>query len=284
MGGGPVLAIVPAVVNIDTLNPKFSPQLQGLRHTPFTHDLSVEQSVSAIHPPTSLTVFVGLHVPLPLLIYPSGHIQIIVRTGAVGVTSHSAGLLHGSKVKQGSTHSSFMHARRAGQSVSALQVGSGSVMVSYRMATQFSAVSLMVSGGHLQTMVRKGSVSSTTHDCCGGHTCDNMHGLEHCWLIQANCVEQSASCVHSGFSGFAVLKPQEPGHGSLHCSFIHAMLLVHSALMVHSGRQFGGIPTYCNKQLQEASSFTILHCEYGPHGEGMHGFLGLGSCLRSGEG
>uniref|UniRef100_A0A1A9ZCR4 Uncharacterized protein n=1 Tax=Glossina pallidipes TaxID=7398 RepID=A0A1A9ZCR4_GLOPL len=80
------------------------------------------------------------------------------------------------------------------------------------------------------------------------------------------------------------LKPQEPGHGSLHCSFIHAVLLGHSALMVHSGRQFGGIPTYCNKQLQEASSFTILHCEYGPHGEGMHGFLGLGSCLRSGEG
>uniref|UniRef100_A0A1A9ZCR0 Uncharacterized protein n=1 Tax=Glossina pallidipes TaxID=7398 RepID=A0A1A9ZCR0_GLOPL len=115
MGGGPVLAIVPAVVNIDTLNPR------GLRHTPFTHDLSVEQSVSAIHPPTSLTVFVGLHVPLPLLIYPSGHIQIIVRTGAVGVTSHSAGLLHGSKIKQGSTHSSFMHAKRAGQSVSALQ-------------------------------------------------------------------------------------------------------------------------------------------------------------------
>ncbi|KAI9586451.1 hypothetical protein GQX74_002298 [Glossina fuscipes] len=126
MGGGPVFAIVPAVVNIDTLNPKFSPQLQGLRHTPLTHDLSVEQSVSAIHPPTSLTVFVGLHVPLPLLTYPSGHIQIIVRTGAVGVTSHSAGLLHGSKVKQGSTHSSFMHAKRAGQSVSALQVGSGS--------------------------------------------------------------------------------------------------------------------------------------------------------------
>uniref|UniRef100_A0A1B0C315 Uncharacterized protein n=1 Tax=Glossina palpalis gambiensis TaxID=67801 RepID=A0A1B0C315_9MUSC len=87
-----------------------------------------------------------------------------------------------------------------------------------------------------------------------------------------------------GWQAILALKPQEPGHGSLHCSFIHAVLLGHSALMVHSGRQFGGIPTYCNKQLQEASSFTILHCEYGPHGEGMHGFLGFGSSLRFGEG
>uniref|UniRef100_A0A1A9ZCR2 Uncharacterized protein n=1 Tax=Glossina pallidipes TaxID=7398 RepID=A0A1A9ZCR2_GLOPL len=117
-------------------------------------------------------------------------------------------------------------------------------MVSYRMGTQFSAVSLMVSGGHLQTMVRKGSVSSTTHDCCGGHTCDNMHGLEHCWLIQANCVEQSASCVHSGI-GFAASIPQVPGQGSAHLFFIHARFAGHSELPTHSGRQPSyGLPEY----------------------------------------
>lgn len=37
-------------------------------------------------------------------------------------------------------------------------------------------------------------------------------------------------------------KPQEPGQGSRHFSFIHALLLGHSELIVHSGRQFGGDP------------------------------------------
>lgn len=37
--------------------------------------------------------------------------------------------------------------------------------------------------------------------------------------------------------------PQEPGHGSLHFSRMHAWLLGHSELIVHSGRQFGGLPT-----------------------------------------
>lgn len=36
--------------------------------------------------------------------------------------------------------------------------------------------------------------------------------------------------------------PQEPGHGSLHFSLIHAKLLVHSELIIHSGLQFGGFP------------------------------------------
>ena len=36
--------------------------------------------------------------------------------------------------------------------------------------------------------------------------------------------------------------PQEPGHGSLHFSFMHALLLGQSGFMVHSGLQFGGLP------------------------------------------
>lgn len=37
-------------------------------------------------------------------------------------------------------------------------------------------------------------------------------------------------------------EPQEPGHGSLHFSLMHALLLEHSELIEHSGRQLGGEP------------------------------------------
>lgn len=48
--------------------------------------------------------------------------------------------------------------------------------------------------------------------------------------------------------------------------------------MVHSGRQFGGTPMYVGEQEQLGTPLTSLHCEYGPHGEGMHGLRGGSSC------
>jgi hypothetical protein len=38
-------------------------------------------------------------------------------------------------------------------------------------------------------------------------------------------------------------KPQEPGQGSLHFSFMQALLAAHSGLITHSDLQFGGLPT-----------------------------------------
>lgn len=66
--------------------------------------------------------------------------------------------------------------------------------------------------------------------------------------------------------------PHNPGHGSLHFIFIQAKLYEHSLLLTHSGRQFGGDPTYSSKQEQDGDVPWIWHCEYGPHGEGTHGF------------
>lgn len=37
-------------------------------------------------------------------------------------------------------------------------------------------------------------------------------------------------------------KPQEPGQGSRHFSFMHAKCGEHSELIEHSGRQLGGAP------------------------------------------
>lgn len=70
----------------------------------------------------------------------------------------------------------------------------------------------------------------------------------------------------------SALKPQEPGQGSIHFSFWHARLPEHSALIEHSGLQFGAIPIKFGKQEHAGASPTTLHWEYGPHGDGMHGF------------
>jgi hypothetical protein len=75
-----------------------------------------------------------------------------------------------------------------------------------------------------------------------------------------------------------VLGPQDPGHGSLHRVFKHANELAHSLLVVHSGRQFGGFPIISSLHVQAGDSPTTLHCEFGPQGDGTHGFvLGGGS-------
>lgn len=68
------------------------------------------------------------------------------------------------------------------------------------------------------------------------------------------------------------LPPQEPGHGSLHFSFLHARLLGHSESFTHSGRQFGGRPIKFGKQEHAGCVPITLHCELGPQGEGIHGF------------
>lgn len=66
--------------------------------------------------------------------------------------------------------------------------------------------------------------------------------------------------------------PQEPGHGSLHFLFRHAIFDAHSVLLVHSGRQLGGAPMYSGKHVHCAFSPFSVHCELGPQGEGKHGF------------
>lgn len=44
--------------------------------------------------------------------------------------------------------------------------------------------------------------------------------------------------------------------------------------MVHSGRQFGGLPVYCNKQEHDGCPPMSRHSENGPHGDGMQGLEG----------
>ncbi len=42
--------------------------------------------------------------------------------------------------------------------------------------------------------------------------------------------------------------------------------------MVHSGLQFGGLPTKVGKQEQDGLPPMSLHSEFGPQGDGTHGF------------
>lgn len=86
-----------------------------------------------------------------------------------------------------------------------------------------------------------------------------------------------------------VFGPQAPGHGFLHWFLKHANVLVHSSLIVHSGLQFGGFPTIFSEHVQAGDSPTTLHCEFGPQGDGTHGFkfgngsLGITEHLRNGS-
>lgn len=78
--------------------------------------------------------------------------------------------------------------------------------------------------------------------------------------------------------------PHDPGHGSLHFWLIHAKWLEHSELLIHSGLQFGGEPMNSFKQLQDGDSPIGRHSEFGPHGDGWHGFIGSrwGGCSTTG--
>ena len=72
------------------------------------------------------------------------------------------------------------------------------------------------------------------------------------------------------------LSPQDPGQGSLHLFWMQAWLLGQSEFIEHSGLHVGGDPMKEAKQAQEACSFTTRQSEFGPHGEGMHGFENVG--------
>lgn len=50
----------------------------------------------------------------------------------------------------------------------------------------------------------------------------------------------------------SVFVPQGPGHGLTHRALRQALSREHSELTTHSGRQFGGEPTYSDKQEQTA--------------------------------
>jgi len=70
------------------------------------------------------------------------------------------------------------------------------------------------------------------------------------------------------------LFPQIPGQGSTHFLFTQAKFVGHSALVVHSGRHIGGFPIKYGKQEHTAWLLSSLHWLFGPHGEGVHGYIG----------
>jgi len=68
----------------------------------------------------------GRHMPEPDDMKPSGQLQIMVRTGSVGVAWQLAGLLQGSSTPQGSLHTPLKQASTDGQSPSVLHSGTSS--------------------------------------------------------------------------------------------------------------------------------------------------------------
>lgn len=69
------------------------------------------------------------------------------------------------------------------------------------------------------------------------------------------------------------LTPQVPRHGSSHFCWMQARFVEQSLFRIHSGLQEGGVPIYWGKQEQAAWLKVARHCENGPHGEGLQGFL-----------
>lgn len=48
----------------------------------------------------------------------------------------------------------------------------------------------------------------------------------------------------------------------------------HSELTTHSGRQAGAFPAKPGKHEQTATPLFSRHWLFGPHGDGLHGFIG----------
>ena len=71
--------------------------------------------------------------------------------------------------------------------------------------------------------------------------------------------------------------PQVPGQGSLHFWLLQASFWGQSALITHSGRHDGGLPIYPGIQEHTACPLISRHCAFGPHGDGRHGSVGVGS-------
>lgn len=70
-----------------------------------------------------------------------------------------------------------------------------------------------------------------------------------------------------------------PGHGSMHLLLTQALLRGQSGLITHSGRHplVDGDPSYPSKHSQMAAPFITRQRVFGPHGDGTHGFDGIGS-------
>lgn len=62
----------------------------------------------------------------------------------------------------------------------------------------------------------------------------------------------------------------------MHLLFIQARCDGQSGLIIHSGRQLGGAPMYEDKQEHDGLFPVVIHCEFGPHGDGTQGFFGEG--------
>lgn len=75
----------------------------------------------------------------------------------------------------------------------------------------------------------------------------------------------------------SALAAQEPSQGFLHLLFTHARCPEHSSLLLHSGLQYGDCPWKPSKHVHDGASLVSLHIEFGPHGDGKHGFVGSGS-------
>lgn len=71
--------------------------------------------------------------------------------------------------------------------------------------------------------------------------------------------------------------PHVPGHGSLHFWLLHASFCGQSALLVHSGLQVGGLPIYPTTHEHTAWLLICRHWEFGPQGDGLHGFVSIGA-------
>lgn len=71
--------------------------------------------------------------------------------------------------------------------------------------------------------------------------------------------------------------PHVPGQGSIHFWFKHARFNGHSELWTHSGRQTGGLPINPRRHEHTAWEFTSLHWLFGPHGDGLQGFVFIGA-------
>ena len=54
-----------------------------------------------------------------------------------------------------------------------------------------------------------------------------------------------------------------------------------SEFSTHSGRQFGTAPIMPDTQPHLACPKTTWHCEFGPHGDGVHGLGGMGRNVPS---
>lgn len=67
--------------------------------------------------------------------------------------------------------------------------------------------------------------------------------------------------------------PQVPGQGSLHFWLMHASFGGQSELTTHSGLHEGGAPIKPSIHEQTAWPLCSLHLLFGPHGDGLQGFM-----------